>query len=240
MSQVLSDPQTSIRNWQTVAGFIDHTLLKSETTAEQIVRLCEEAATFKFAAICVNPWWIGLAVSVLRGTQVNIATTIGFPLGANHTTVKRFEAAEAVRLGARELDMVMNVGALRSGDRQGVLNDMIAVAEVAHSSGAIVKVILETPLLSLEEKILACQLSLSAKADFVKTATGFFGSATPEDVSLMRGVVGNRAGVKASGGIRTAANAMAMIEAGANRIGASASVAIMRELGAPELSSHPR
>jgi deoxyribose-phosphate aldolase len=236
MSQVLSDPQTNVRNWQAVAGFIDHTLLKSEATAEQIVRLCEEAAAFNFAAVCVNPWWIGLAVSVLRGAPVKVATTIGFPLGANHTTVKRFEAAEAVRLGARELDMVMNIGALRSGDRQGVQNDMIAVAEVAHGSGAIVKVILETPLLTLEEKILACQLSLAAKADFVKTATGFFGAATPEDVSLMRGVVGDRAGVKASGGIRTAANAVAMIEAGANRLGASASVAIMRELGAPEFT----
>ncbi|HKD82770.1 MAG TPA: deoxyribose-phosphate aldolase [Candidatus Angelobacter sp.] len=234
MSQVLSDPQTSIRNWHAVAGFIDHTLLKSEATAEQIIRLCEEAAAFRFAAVCVNPWWIGLAASVLRGTPVKVATTIGFPLGANHTTVKRFEAGEAVRLGAQELDMVMNIGALRSGDRQGVQNDMMAVAEVAHGSGAIVKVILETPLLTLEEKILACQLSLAAKADFVKTATGFFGAATPEDVSLMRGVVGNRAGVKASGGIRTAANASAMIEAGANRLGASASVAIVRELGAPE------
>ena len=236
MSQVLSDPLVSARNWQTVAGFIDHTLLKSEATAQQIVQLCEEAASFNFAAICVNPWWIGLAVSVLRGTPVKIATTIGFPLGANHTTVKRFEAAEAVRLGAHELDMVMNVGALRSGDRQGVQNDMMAVTEVAHGSGAIVKVILETPLLTLEEKILACQLSLAAKADFVKTATGFFGSATPEDVSLMRGVIGNHAGVKASGGIRTAASATAMIEAGASRLGASASVAIIRELGAPEFA----
>jgi deoxyribose-phosphate aldolase len=237
MSQVLSDPQISIRNWQTVAGFIDHTLLKSEATAAQIVRLCEEAAFFSFAAVCVNPWWIGLAVSVLRGTPVKVATTIGFPLGANHTTVKRFEAAEAVRLGAQELDMVMNIGALRSGDRQAVQNDMMAVAEVAHGSNATVKVILETPVLSLEEKILACQLSLAAKADFVKTATGFFGSATPEDVSLMRGVVGDHAGVKASGGIRTAASAATMIAAGANRLGASASVAIMGELGAPEFSS---
>ena len=236
MSQVLSDPQLSVRNWQSVAGFIDHTLLKSEATAEQITRLCEEAAIYHFAAVCVNPWWIGLAVSVLHGTPVKIATTIGFPLGANHTTVKRFEAAEAVRLGAQEVDMVMNIGALKSGDRQGVQNDMIAVAEVAHGSGAIVKVILETPLLTLEEKILACQLSLAAKADFVKTATGFFGAATPEDVSLMRGVVGLQAGVKASGGIRTAANANAMIEAGANRLGASASVAIVRELGAPEFT----
>jgi len=240
MSQVLSDPLVSARNWQTVAGFIDHTLLKSEATAQQIVQLCEEAASFHFAAVCVNPWWIGLAVSVLRGTPVKIATTIGFPLGANHTTVKRFEAAEAVRLGAHELDMVMNIGSLRSGDRQGVQNDIMAVAEVAHGSGAIVKVILETPLLTLEEKILACQLSLAAKADFVKTATGFFGSATPEDVSLMRGVVGNHAGVKASGGIRTAASAITMIEAGASRLGASASVAIIRELGAPEFAPHTK
>ena len=240
MSQVLSDPLVSARNWQTVAGFIDHTLLKSEATAQQIAQLCEEAASFHFAAVCVNPWWIGLAVSVLRGTPVKIATTIGFPLGANHTTVKRFEAAEAVRLGAHELDMVMNIGALRSGDRQGVQNDIMAVAEVAHGSGAIVKVILETPLLTLEEKILACQLSLAAKADFVKTATGFFGSTTPEDVSLMRGVVGNHAGVKASGGIRTAASAITMIKAGASRLGASASVAIIRELGAPEFAPHTK
>jgi deoxyribose-phosphate aldolase len=236
MPHVLIDSATSVRNWQTVAGLIDHTLLKSEATAEQIVRLCEEAAGYNFAAVCVNPWWIGLAVSVLRGTQVRTATTIGFPLGANHTTVKRFEASEAVRLGATELDMVMNIGALKSGDRQAVLNDMAAVVQVAHAGGAAVKVILETPLLTLEEKILACQLSLTAKADFVKTATGFFGSATPEDVSLMRGVVGIHAGVKASGGIRAAANALAMIEAGANRLGASAGVAIVRELGAPEFT----
>jgi deoxyribose-phosphate aldolase len=240
MSQVLSESQVNIRNWQVVAGFIDHTLLKSEGTAEQIVQLCEEAACYHFAAVCVNPWWIGLAVSVLQGTPVRVATTIGFPLGANHTTVKRFEAAEAVRLGAHELDMVMNIGALKSGDRQGVLNDMIAVAEVAHASGALVKVILETPLLTLEEKILSCQLSLAAKANFVKTATGFFGSAIPEDVRLMRGVVGDQAGVKASGGIRTAANAITMIEAGANRLGASAGVAIVRELGAPEFTSRSK
>jgi len=237
MSQVLTDPQTKLRSWQNVAGFIDHTLLKSDATADQIVQLCEEAAFFNFAAVCVNPWWIGLAVSVLHGTPVKIATTIGFPLGANHTTVKRFEAEEAVRLGAQELDMVMNIGALKSGDRKSVQNDMIAVAEVAHGSGAIVKVILETPLLTLEEKILSCQLSLAAKADFVKTATGFFGSAVPGDVSLMRGVVGDHAGVKASGGIRTAAQANTMLDAGANRIGASASVAIMHELGAPEFTA---
>lgn len=236
MSQVLSDPQVHTRNWQALASFIDHTLLKSETTADQVIRLCEEAACYKFAAICVNPWWINLAASVLRGTPVKLAATIGFPLGANHITVKRFEAAEAIRLGANELDMVMNIGALKSGDRATVQNDIVAVAEVAHEGGATLKVILETPLLTLEEKILSCQLSLAAKADFVKTATGFFGSATAEDVSLMRGVVGDHAGVKASGGIRTASAANAMIDAGANRIGVSASVAIVRELGAPEFS----
>jgi len=234
MSETLTAPQLRTLGWQAIAGSIDHTLLKPEASQEQIVRLCEEAAYFNFAAVCVNPWWIGLAASALRGTSVKIATTIGFPLGASHTTVKRFEAQEATRLGAQELDMVMNIGAMKSRDRQSVQNDIVAVAEVAHAGGAILKVILETPLLSLEEKILSCELSLAGKADFVKTATGFFGSATVEDVSLMRGVVGDRAGVKASGGIRTAAAAQAMIDAGANRLGASASVAIVHELGAGE------
>jgi deoxyribose-phosphate aldolase len=238
MSQILTDPQLQTRGWQAVANSIDHTLLKPEAGREQIVRLCDEAASFNFAAVCVNPWWIGLAASVLRGTPVKVATTIGFPLGANHTTVKRFEAEEAIRLGAQELDMVMNIGALKSGDRQAVQNDIVAVAEVAHGGGAILKVILEAPLLTLEEKILSCELSLAGKADFVKTATGFFGGATVDDVSLMRGVVGHRAGVKASGGIRTAAAAQAMIEAGANRLGTSSGVAIVRELGAGEQNGH--
>src|SRR5258708_9801299 len=234
MPQTLTDPQLQIREWQAIAGSIDHRLLKPEASREQIVRLCEEAGYFGFATVCVNPWWIGLAASVLAGTSVKVAATIGFPLGANHTTVKRFEAAEAIRLGARELDMVMNVGALKSGDRQSVQNDIAAVADVAHAGGAILKVILETPLLTLEEKILSCELSLAAKADFVKTAPGFLGGATVDDVSLMRGVVGDRAGVKASGGIRTAAVAQAMIEAGANRLGTSSGPAIVRELGAAE------
>jgi deoxyribose-phosphate aldolase len=238
MSQILTDPQLQIRGWQAVANSIDHTLLKPEAARDQIVRLCDEAASFSFAAVCVNPWWIGLAASILRGTPVKVAATIGFPLGANHTTVKRFEAEEAIRLGAQELDMVMNVGALKSGDRQAVQNDIVAVAEVAHAGGAVLKVILEAPLLTLEEKILSCELSLAGKADFVKTATGFFGGATVDDVSLMRGVVGHRAGVKASGGIRTAAVAQAMIEAGANRLGTSSGVAIVRELGAGEKNGH--
>jgi len=238
MPHVLTDPQILVQPWQALAGSIDHTLLKAETTQEQIIRLCDEARHFNFAAVCVSPWWIGLAASRLSGTGVKVAATIGFPLGANHTTVKRFEAEEAIRLGAQELDMVLNVGALKSGDRQSVQNDIAAVVEVAHAAGAIVKVILETPLLSLQEKILCCELSLAAKADFVKTATGFLGGATVDDVSLMRGVVGTRAGVKASGGIRTASTAQAMIAAGANRIGTSSGVAIVHELGAPEFQEH--
>jgi len=238
MSHVLSDPQLLVRPWQALAGSIDHTLLKPETTSDQIVHLCDEARFFSFASVCVSPWWIGLAASRLSGSPVKVAATIGFPLGANHTTVKRFEAEEAIRLGAQELDMVMNIGALKSGERQAVQNDISAVVNVAHAAGAIVKVILETPLLTLQEKILGCELSLAAKADFVKTATGFLGGAAKEDVSLMRGVVGNRAGVKASGGIRTAAAAQTMIDAGANRIGTSSGVAIVHELGAPEFQEH--
>src|SRR5215813_13428414 len=133
MSQTLTDPQLQVRGWQQVASSIDHTLLKPESTQNQIGALCREAAHFNFAAVCVNPWWISMAASLLRGTAVKVATTIGFPLGANHTTVKRFEAEEAIRLGATELDMVMNIGALKSGDRQAVKNDIIAVAEVAHA-----------------------------------------------------------------------------------------------------------
>jgi deoxyribose-phosphate aldolase len=238
MQPVLTDPSLKVHSWQAIASLIDHTVLKPDTTRDQIVRLCEEAAFFNFAAVCVSPWWIGLAASLLAGSSVKVAATIGFPHGVNHTTVKRFETEEAIRLGARELDMVMNVAALKSGDRQSVQNDIAAVVQVAHSSGCIVKVILETPLLTLEEKILGCQLSMAAKADFVKTATGFAGGATAADVSLMRGVVGDHAGVKASGGIRTAATAQAMIEAGANRIGSSSGVAILTELGAPEFQAH--
>jgi deoxyribose-phosphate aldolase len=234
MSQTLTGPPLPTGKWQAIASCIDHTLLKPEATQEQIIHLCEEAGSFGFAAVCVNPWWVGMAASMLRGTPVKVATTIGFPLGANHTTVKRFEAVEAIRMGAQELDMVMNVGALKSRERQAVQNDIAAVAEVAHSGGANLKVILETPLLTLEEKILSCELSLAAKADFLKTATGFFGGATVADVALMRGVAGDRAGIKASGGIRTAADAEAMITAGANRLGTSSGIAIVRELGAGE------
>lgn len=234
MSQAFPDVQVQARNWQQVAAAIDHTLFKPDTTREQIVQLSEEAIFFGFAAVAVNPCWINLAASILQGTSVKVATTIGFPLGANLSTVKRFEAFEAVRLGAQELDMVINIGALKSGDRTLVQSEIESAVEVAHSHNAILKVILETPLLTLEEKILSCQLSLAAKADFVKTATGFLGSATAEDVALLRGVVGDQAGVKASGGIRTAAAVNEMLDAGADRIGTSSAVAIMRELGAAE------
>lgn len=231
MSQV-SEVPTHVRTWQQVAAAIDHTLFKPEADQEQIIRLAEEAVSSGFAAVCVNPTWIALVASIVHGTQVKAVTSIGFPLGANHTSVKRFEAAEAIRMGAQELDMVMNIGALKSGNRILVQDELETLVDVAHSSGVILKVILETPLLFLEEKILGCQLALAAKADFVKTATGFTGGATEEDVTLLRGVVGDQMGVKASGGIRTALTANAMLDAGADRIGTSASMAIIRELGA--------
>ena len=234
MSQAISDVQAPVRIWREIAATIDHTLFKPEADRNDIIKLAEEAISFGFAAVCINPCWIGLVASIVHGTPVRVASTVGFPLGASHSSVKRFEAREAIRVGAQELEMVMNIGALKSGDRTLVETEIQSIAEIAHSYGAIVKVILETPLLSLDEKILSCQLCLATKADFVKTATGFMGGATPEDVALLRGVVGDQAGVKASGGVRTAAAVNAMLDAGADRIGTSSSVAIMNELGAPE------
>lgn len=234
MSQAISDVQAPVRSWREIAATIDHSLFKPEADRNDIIKLAEEAIGYGFAAVCINPTWIALVASIVHGTPVKVASTVGFPLGASHSSVKRFEAFEAIRLGAQELEMVMNLGALKSGDRTLVQMEIQSVAEIAHSYGAIVKVILETPLLTLEEKILSCQLCLTAKADFVKTATGFMGGATPEDVALMRGVVGDQAGVKAAGGVRTAAAVNAMLDAGADRIGTSSSVAIMNELGAPD------
>lgn len=218
-------------DWRAVARLIDHTLLKPESARAQVVTLCEEAAQYGFATVFVHPAHLATAVAVLHGTTVKAGTPIGFPQGAHLTTTKRFEAEEAVRLGAGELDMVMNIGALRSGDPGLVESDIRGVVEIAHGAGIILKVILETPLLTREEKILACQLSVAAGADFVKTATGLTGGATVEDISLMRSVVGQRARVKASGGIRTAGQLVSMLEAGADRIGTSSSVGIVRELG---------
>jgi deoxyribose-phosphate aldolase len=214
-----------------VARLIDHTLLRPEATREQVLGLCNEAAHHGFATVCVNPTFVALASSRLAGTRVKVATVIGFPLGAMLTTVKRFEAAEVLRLGARELDMVINIGALRSGDSTFVESDIRAVAEVAHHSGALLKVIIETAFLNDQQKTLACQLAVNAGADFVKTSTGFAnGGATAADVALMRRVVGPKIGVKASGGIRTAAQVGELVAAGATRIGTSSGVAIISEL----------
>jgi deoxyribose-phosphate aldolase len=226
-------PSSAARDWHSVARCLDSTLLKPETTRDQVVALCEEAARFEMATVFVHPSYIALAHEILRGTLTNLGTPVGFPLGAALTTTKRFEAAEAMRLGAQELDIVMNIGALKSGDRRLVELDIRGVVEIAHAGGAVLKVILETPLLSLDEKIIACELSIQAGADFVKTCTGFAGGgATVDDILLMRGVVGERARIKAAGGIRTAADAIRMLEAGADRIGTSAAAQILRELGA--------
>ncbi len=234
----MAGPKSAVdaRDWRAVARVIDHTLLSPEATAAQIEQLCREAAHYDFAAVCVNPAHVALAARLLRTTPVKVGSTIGFPHGATLTSVKRFEALQALRLGADELDMVQNIGALKAGDRARVEADMRAVVEVAHANGAIVKVILETALLTRDEKVLACELALAAGADLVKTSTGFAsGGATVEDVRLMRSVVGNRAGVKAAGGIRNATEVAALLAAGADRIGTSASVAIMKVLRGPSI-----
>jgi len=227
-------PRAGALNWVAAARMIDHTLLKPDATREQVEKLCREAAHFDFASVCVNAYWVPLCAAMLRPTPVKVCTVIGFPLGATLTSAKRAEAVEVLRLGADELDMVMNVGALKSGDTGRVLADVRGVAEVAHEAGALLKVILENVLLTREEKVLACEICLAAGADFVKTSTGFAsGGATAEDVALMRSVAGQRAGVKAAGGIRTAEHFRAMVQAGADRIGCSASVGILRQMGAP-------
>jgi len=216
-------------SWQSVAKIIDHTQLKPEATAGQIVKLCDEAKEYSFGAVMLNPCYVELAHSRLQGSGVKVGTVIGFPLGATLAAVKRFEAAEALKLGAAEIDMVQNIGALKSGNRELVSSEIRALAELAHERGALLKVILEMGLLTEEEKVIACELSEKAGADFVKTSTGFLGGvAMIQDVALMRRTV--KIGVKASGGIRTAADAKAMIDAGAGRLGTSAGVNIIREL----------
>jgi deoxyribose-phosphate aldolase len=230
-SSILTAPSIDTKDWKAVASIIDHTLLKPETSREQVIQLCEEALSFGFCSAFVHPSYTSLAASILQGSSVKVGTPIGFPLGASLTSTKRFETEEALRAGAQEIDMVINNGALKSGDRNRVQLDIHGVTEIAHSGGAIVKVIIEAGLLTMEEKILACELSLLGGADFVKTSTGWFGGgATVDDVALMRGVVGDRAGVKASGGIRRAAEVANMVAAGANRIGTSAAVQIIHEL----------
>lgn len=211
-----------------LAKYIDHTLLKPEATAEQIDLLCDEAREYNFASVCINPTWVKRAATNLRGTSVVTCTVIGFPLGANTTAIKAMEARRALREGAREIDMVLNVGALKSGEYETVKEDIAQVSEAAHEVGGLCKVILETALLTDEEKVIASSLAREAKADFVKTSTGFgSGGATVYDVALMRETVGPDMGVKASGGVRTLEDVEDMIAAGASRIGASAGVQIV-------------
>jgi deoxyribose-phosphate aldolase len=227
----------TLAHWSLLAALIDHTLLKPDATREQVIQLCEEAATYRFACAMVNPAWLSLAISVLAGTGVPVGAVAGFPLGASLSSTKRAETQTLVTLGAKEIDMVLDIGALKSGDHQRVFEDIRGVVEIAHEAGALAKVILETCLLTMQEKLLASELALQAGADFLKTSTGFSASgATAADIALLRGVAGSHCGVKASGGIRTLEHATAMLEAGANRIGASASIAIVRELGAPEIA----
>ena len=215
-------------NDQSIARLIDHTLLKPEATRDDILRVCGEALRYGFAAVCVNPYWVPLAASELRGSAVKVCTVAGFPLGATSTESKMAETAASLRVGAQEIDMVINVGALRSGDFDTVKRDIQALAVACHEAGAILKVILETALLDDKQKAVGCTLARMARADFVKTSTGFGpAGATAHDIALMRHVVGQEMGVKAAGGIRTLDDFRTMVAAGATRIGASSSIAIV-------------
>lgn len=223
----------TLASWQALAAVIDHTLLKPEATRDQIEKICNEAVRYRFACAMVNPIWASTAVNVVSGTGIPVGVVIGFPLGASLVSTLRYEATALIRLGVRELDMVIPIGPLKSGNYAAVQSAIHTVAEVAHGHGALIKVILETALLNVAEKLRGSEIAIQAGADFIKTSTGFAsGGATAADVALMRGVAGARCGVKAAGGIRTLADVKALLEAGANRIGASASVAIVRELGA--------
>jgi deoxyribose-phosphate aldolase len=213
-----------------LARYIDHAILKPDAKDSDVIKLCREALEYKFASVCVNPYHVKLADSFLHGTEVKVCTVIGFPLGATTKEVKSFEAAQAIESGAAEIDMVLNVGALKSGKLEAVEEDIRSVADVCKGK-ALLKVIIETCLLTDEEKVTACEISKKAGADFVKTSTGFStGGATVSDIALMRRTVGPEMGVKASGGIRTLDSALKLIEAGATRIGASASISILNEL----------
>jgi deoxyribose-phosphate aldolase len=216
---------------ENIAKYIDHTLLKPDATLEQVTKLCEEAREFGFASVCVNPYYARHCAKLLEGSEVKVCTVVGFPLGANVKKVKSREARRAIRDGATEIDMVINIGALKSGRDEDVYRDIRDVVKVCKKGGAVSKCILETGLLTQEEKVRACQAAQRARADFVKTSTGFGpGGATAEDVTLMAQIVaGAKMGVKASGGIRTLQDAEEMIRAGAIRIGASAGVRIVRE-----------
>ncbi|MNW25084.1 Deoxyribose-phosphate aldolase 2 [compost metagenome] len=214
---------------QSLTSIIDHTLLKADARREDIVKLAEEAKQFKFASVCVNPAWVATAYEVLKDTpEVKVCTVIGFPLGASTPETKAFETGDAIAKGATEVDMVINIGALKNGEDDLVRRDIAAVVEAARGK-ALTKVIIETCLLTDEEKVRACKLAVEAGADFVKTSTGFStGGATKEDIALMRKTVGPDIGVKASGGVRSAEDARIMVEAGATRIGTSGGVAIAK------------
>ena len=212
-----------------LAKMIDHTLLKPDATQQEIAQLCFEARKYGFASVCVNPTWVSLCAQLLQGSQVKVCTVIGFPLGATASETKAFETETAIRQGATEIDMVINVGALKARDLETVAKDIRGVVNAAHARNIIVKVIIETVLLTDEEKTIACLIAKEAGADFVKTSTGFAGGgATAHDVELMRRTVGPQMGVKASGGVRTFEDAASMIKAGATRIGASAGVKIIQ------------
>jgi deoxyribose-phosphate aldolase len=213
-----------------IARTIDHTLLKAEATRSQIETLCAEARQHGFATVCVNPTWVPLCAELLQGSESRVCTVVGFPLGATLPEVKAFEAGRAAAEGASEIDMVLNIGALKSGDYRLAERDVRAVVEASHAAGAIVKVIIEAALLTDDEKVKACIVSQAGGAEFVKTSTGFGpGGATADDVALMRRVVGPEMGVKAAGGVRDLKSAQAMLEAGADRIGASVGVKIVQE-----------
>lgn len=225
----------NLENPQTLASLIDHTLLKPEATRASILQLCSEAKDHLFASVCVNPYWIRLAVDELTTSPVRVCTVVGFPLGANQTRTKLAEAQAALAEGATELDMVINVGALRSHDDSTVFREIFDMADLAHTAGAILKVILETSLLTDEEKAMGARLAKEAGADYVKTSTGFSGGgATADDVRLLRTTVGETMGVKASGGVRSLPALRQMVEAGATRIGTSSGVSILAELKAVE------
>ena len=213
-----------------VAGMIDHTLLKPDATKREIETLCREAKEFGFASVCVNPTWVATCARLVRGSSVAVCSVVGFPLGATTADTKQYETRRAIFDGAREIDMVINLGALKSGDLHLVESDIRAVTSACRETNVLSKVIIETALLSDEEKVTACTLAKAAAADFVKTSTGFGpGGATAEDVALMRRIVGEDMGIKASGGVRTLEGVKAMVAAGATRIGASAGVRIVQQ-----------
>lgn len=227
----MSDTNSLLADWRSIARLIDHTLLKPEAVRDQVVALCDEARRFQFASVCINPFYVALCADLLRADPgVAVCTVIGFPLGATLPEVKSYEAVQALAQGAREVDMVQNVGALKTREYELVQRDIAGVVEVAHAHGALCKVILETALLSDDEKEIACKIAQAAGADFVKTSTGFGpGGATAHDIALMRRVVGPEMGVKASGGVRSLDDVRQMVLAGATRIGASAGVRIIEE-----------